>query len=121
MNDADLQAALAYWQDRLRLRDWHITAKHVHAMDLEGSLGETSHYFASRSARIRIVPQDQWTDDRTARFDGEDEESAIVHELLHCVFSGFRPDDWNSEQGELQHQAINAIAAALIEEHRRTA
>lgn len=118
MTDADLQACLAYWQPRLRLADWHIVAEFARGADLDGNVGDTALWWESRKAKIRIVPQNEWRSGRIPHHPLDDEEDTLVHELLHCAFSGFEEPP-STPEGKLQHQVINALAAALIEEHRR--
>lgn len=119
MTDEELQDLFAYWQRRLRLLDWHITLELVPALDLEDAHGDCNAFFASKSARIRLIRQSEWGSREVLKSPVDGIEQALVHELLHVHFAGFAPDNWNTLDGCLKHQVINILAAALIEEHRR--
>lgn len=117
MTDAELQDALRYWQRRLRLRDWHVIAETAHLADMDDAVGDTEFYWGSKRARIRIVPEQEYGVKRIPYSTVDGEEETLVHELLHLHFAGFAATSGSPKEA-LQHQAVNAIASALIEEHR---
>jgi hypothetical protein len=120
VTDDQLQEKLQYWQNRLRLRDWHITVRfaddHVLGHDIRGNCVAV---WSNKSAHINIRPKAIYPHHCFPANAIDDEEEALVHELLHVTFAGFEADDGTPED-DLQHQAINAIAVALVEENRRT-
>ena len=118
MTDAELQEKLEYWQKRLRLADWYITAKFVTVHELPDEIGNCKFDWETRSAVITLRHRDDWGPDYFPGAAVDDEEATLVHELLHCSFAGFT-EERDSVRDKLQHQAVNALSFALVEEHRQ--
>lgn len=120
MSNEELQEKLAYWQKRLRLRDWRITVKFasVHELGLNSG-GDCNADWETQSASIRVLPESDYNADWKQQSDVEGEEETLVHELLHCIFNPFEAKRETTEF-ILQHRAVNTLAFALVEEHRRT-
>jgi hypothetical protein len=119
VTDTELQAKLLYWQNRLRLRDWHITAAFSDIRKLAGCVGDSTVVWSSKSAHIRLMHEADYDPERLADSPIDGEEETLIHELLHCTFAGIRATD-HTPESDLQHQAITALSIALLEEHRRT-
>lgn len=119
MTDETLQALLRYWQGRLRLRDWEITAAFVRHTDLGPDVdAECRQVLSKKWARIVLLdPIDRQTrgDYRDAH---DDIERDLVHELLHC-YPAFDTDRIQKPKHERRVElTIHPLSTALIEEHR---
>lgn len=120
MTDAELQERLAYWQKRLKLSDWHITAEFGGGKVLQDKArGECISVWCSKSAHIYVRPESAYLDSYFPTNAVMGEEEALVHELLHVHFAGFAAEN-DTPEDDLQHQVIFALAVALVEENRRT-
>jgi hypothetical protein len=111
-----LQTLLDYWQSRLFLRDWDIKIELVRMsqMTSEECQGTCNFKVRNKAAFIQILSPIDYIDKRWV----QDVERTLVHELLHLHFGPLHlPDEWSINNAE--EQAINSIAKALIEEHRR--
>jgi hypothetical protein len=118
VTDDQLQERLQYWRVRLRLQDWHIIVRFADDHVLKDNVrGNCIAYWSSKSAHINIRPKAIYPYHCFPSNPVNDEEEALVHELLHVHFSGFEAEDGTPED-DLHHQAINALAVALVEEHR---
>ncbi len=113
-SDAELQACLAWWQERLGLRDWTIKAKITDELTCPTFLGENEYLPTNKCALIRIRPFDTFRNDWVAK---QLQELVLVHELLHCKIFQISPDKETIEMvvfNQLQHQLIEDMAKALI-------
>jgi hypothetical protein len=109
---AELDAALAYWQDVLNLRDWKVKATVSPRREMEeaGRDGECRVDEPARFARIWILhPEDRLAD---AVFH-QDHEEVLVHELLHIFFNPLNEMDDERISVHIE-QSINAIAEGLV-------
>ena len=110
----DLSALCAEWQARLRLQDWDIEVERVrHWRVGSASLGEVDVYRGKRTAKIRVLfPEDE----EPGSWPTNDEETTVVHELLHIHFDPLEPPniDWSSPVGIAIEQAVHALSVALV-------
>ena len=110
----DLSALCAEWQARLRLQDWDIEVERVrHFRVGEARLGEIEVLRSKRAAKIRVLfPEDE----EPGSWPTNDEETTVVHELLHIHFDPLEPPniDWSSPVGIAIEQAVHALSVALI-------
>jgi len=109
----DLQALLAHWQEKLRLRDWRIEIAYVpNLRSKDGTLcyGLCRPFADNKQAQIAI--RDPSTPLHESRNPTRVVEGTIVHELLHLHFAPFggrRPAEIVAEE-----QAVWAITEALM-------
>ncbi|MDP2307983.1 MAG: hypothetical protein Q8P18_18305 [Pseudomonadota bacterium] len=109
-----LDALVKEWAALLRLQDWDIEARYVHAKEMAAPEGhdqtEVSAQVSSdtnfKYARIRVLHRDELAEDLAPVM--YDVEHVVVHELLHLRF----PDT----EDEV---AINQTASALLTLKRR--
>jgi len=103
--------AIAKWQRRLRLADWHIyfAFKRRHDMLLDGQ-AEIKWEVRRKTAVMNLLDPIDYCADHVQK---QDHECSIVHELLHLHFASIH--EKTDELGELiEEQAINAISEALV-------
>lgn len=114
LTDKELNEKLAYWKELLGLQDWTIAISICRSSDmlLEGVEGETEYCHQIKTAIIRILDAIDYGN----RIVEQDQEKAIVHELLHCLFSAIDTDDVILDR--LHHQMIETIARALVSAKR---
>jgi hypothetical protein len=103
-----------YWRDRLGLRDWHIDIEYLENLE---ALAECCPLYSYRRARVALAAN-------MRRWDGEDVERTIVHELLHIhlgalgVGLGRGYDPQKMSKLVLCEQVINALAQCLVDRRR---
>lgn len=111
-----LRADLAYWQRRLRLRDWTITAKFVYESQLDNrsAVAETKVSLEECRADVRI----QHPDELKAIAYGPlpEPEVSLVHELLHVRLEPARLElaEGSSARPQLE-AAIDITARVLVD------
>ncbi|MCO7125105.1 hypothetical protein NIE88_04865 [Sporolactobacillus shoreicorticis] len=114
LTESNLQEKLKYWQERLRLRDWDITAKIVplSKMDHRDEAGKCEWNLESRFALIYVLSLDDYQNVGSPM--AYDMEQTLVHELLHLHFAPMDDDKYYMPI----EQAIESISKALVEESR---
>ncbi len=113
----DVRRLLRKWTRILRLLDWDIEVEVKRYHEMPHDLGRAHVNRAGKQARIELLdPFDfclacTWTD--------RDMEITLVHELLHVHL----PGDLDAGEGTsvMYEAGIDAIAQALVREHRRAA
>jgi hypothetical protein len=112
---AELDAAVAYWQKILRLQDWEVKAKIVRQLD---KCGDNTFKTASKKSLIRLLnPIDAVDWDFPL-----DHEKTLVHELLHLhlfhevLDKSFEVGTLNDT---LSEQAVECLSLALVELNRK--
>lgn len=98
MRLTQLQARCRYWQERLKLKDWVITLRWMTPEDGAADVGLCTWFTEESTATISIYKH-------------TDQESALVHELLHLCFDGHKPYEGYNMPQEI---AINKVAEALL-------
>lgn len=128
--DEWLEERCAYWQEVLRLQDWRIAVRFVHAYELsEGEETPAARVSMDRDPRhavVRVV----WPEeiDPHAEEIGvdplvRDAEVLLVHELLHlslALCDEAVPDDPPSIYEVGQEQHIQAMSRALVTLDRKS-
>lgn len=102
MTQREVQKHCRYWQNRLRLKDWHFKVSFVASFD-DDRVGDTEFLADTQSAEIYILKT------------GDDHEQILVHELLHLRFAIVHQD--NNPTFEF---AIDSTATALVALRRGT-
>jgi Zn-dependent peptidase ImmA (M78 family) len=95
----NLRDRAVYWRDRLNLREWAITVRWMVAKDGKENVGHCTWNTERLTAEIAMKRREP------------DQESTLVHELLHLVMQGhgnYEVYDVHTER------AINRIASALM-------
>lgn len=95
----DLQEHLAYWQERLNLREWTITARWDRCKEQGWCVWSSEEL----TAEVGIARH------------GRAKEETLIHELLHLVFEGHGPIHARTYNHHLE-RAINRTASALMKE-----
>lgn len=123
-NNKELNDCLRWWQDKLMLNDWIITAKLSEKMlDLDGLAveGLSECYYTTKTAYIDIVTKncvfeyiEKDKSDRNIKFC---HEHILLHELFHIMFPAF--ESKNPQMQDLyfdmtQHQLIESLAKTLL-------
>src|SRR5947209_1947282 len=111
-----LDALRRKWQKLLRLQDWRITSNFVNPEFLkeitgtELAVGACDAHVETKEARISVLGPEFWSDEDDPR--EQDVENTVVHELWHCHFAAFAPED---KATELQHeQTIEVITEVMM-------
>lgn len=98
-----LRQRLAYWQEVLKLTEWTITVKFGTPEEMMDESGHRCHglnFISVEELSSQIF------------LDRGDGEETLIHELLHVVFDGHRPQD--EPYDPLHERAINRTAAAFM-------
>jgi hypothetical protein len=106
-----LDCLIRKWQKILKLLDWTIKSNVLRGHEMNGNEGLCAVTFSRRMAFISIEDPN---DSSTAKEWGTDPEHVVVHELLHCYFHPFFPEDRDSVEYDLAEQAVDGIAGAFI-------
>ncbi len=113
-SETELQSALEFWQNKLRLRDWDISAKVVPISEFPDNLwhGDCCHLHGAMTAKIRIArPESDFPSNQLLEPDWED---TLVHELLHVIFSTIVADQGTPEV----ESVITRLAGAFVSLYR---
>jgi hypothetical protein len=112
-----LNARLAFWQQRLDLRDWKLSVVSSHPSELKPeTLGNIHWEKDTKTATIRVLSISDYQMACPAAL--EDMELTVVHELVHLTLSPLRSATTNRSDEE---HAVNQIAYALLKlERQRT-
>ncbi len=111
LTQEQLEERLAYWQEKLRLRDWIITAsiKRMSQFSQPDRAGEVFSSYDGKEAAIKLLdPEDHSYGDGFAPYDME---HVLVHELLHLHTGAIKAED---EYSLAEEQAIESIVSGLI-------
>lgn len=105
------------WKERLGLHDWvikFIPNCKAAEVDTGNSIGETVWQTTNKSAIIRIIANEEYSEEYIIPYDFE---KTLVHELLHIKFS-LIDKDINTYEGivteQARHQLIDDLARALV-------
>lgn len=98
MRLAEIRRVLPFWKSTLKLEDWTISVRHGTAAEMVDTVGLNF-----------IHPEEMKSEILLRR--GESEET-LIHELLHIVFDGDKPQD--GKYDVLHERAINRTAGALL-------
>ena len=114
-NQQELDNVLHWWQEKLFLQDWIISAKIVshNEFDLEDSCGENILTFESKTAVIHLLDMNLYPKDSPVKYC---QEKVLVHELLHCKYNFIQSTDSYSERylDCIEHQRLEEMAKTLI-------
>ncbi|WP_157800947.1 hypothetical protein [Bacillus solitudinis] len=113
LSQEELEERLAYWQEKLRLRDWIITIRIVREKEMDPNrAAEISWTLSKKMASVRILDPIDYPDGLMAM---QDMENSLVHELLHLHFAPIHEDAHDREHYEVfEEQAIESITHGLI-------
>ena len=110
-----LDEKIALWRERLKLRNWQISAQMVHRSDLPAkTLGGISWDKSKKSAVIWVLDPSEYRLPFHEIL--ADLELTIVHELVHLDLASL-PRGQASRTSE--EQAVDGIAKAMLELDRR--
>lgn len=115
---AAVQQCVAYWQERLSLRDWKVTVELVDADELTGGFGSTDWCANQHTAYMRIRRPEQFSLGHSGMHrDSYDQrvESTIIHELIHLLFFASTPPMSDTVPYNLFELALNSLAGALVD------
>lgn len=114
---AELDAALAYWQKVLRLQDWDIKIIFGRERDMcDPCLGEIITTPAKKMALIKILDPVDYSNPHYE----QDHEPTLVHELLHIHFNSIMDEIRDVDKVlhdrlyTQEESAIESIAKGLI-------
>jgi hypothetical protein len=97
MTIRQIRRLLPFWQDVLNLREWKISVRFGTSTEMTENVG--LNYYSVEELQSQIL---------LARGEGEE---TLIHELLHLVFDGHKPD--GGPYDPLHERALNRTAAAL--------
>jgi len=101
---------LAFWQQRLKLEDWHISVVQARRSELKPrTLGAISWDKKKKSATIYVMDIAEYQLPFEATLD--DMELTIVHELVHLELASLPRSEASRSTEE---HAVNGIADALL-------
>lgn len=102
---------LAIWQKRLKLEDWHISAKLVRTTELKPKTVGNIHWDTpTKTANIKVLAL---ADYKLSFQDAlRDMEFTVVHELVHLQLSSLPRSD--ASRGA-EERAVNQLTEALLE------
>ena len=114
-SQSQLDETLYYWQNKLFLNDWIITAEvaSLREIGLDDRCGENELDVEGKVSHIRILSADDFPDDYRLKIC---QEKILVHELLHCKLNLLSPDDsFESRFYDMfDHQRLEELAKTLI-------
>lgn len=117
MTQAELNRLCRKWQKRLRLEDWRIKVYRAAGLTQWGKISPDR---AAKTAIIYIRDQDKTplgTFDEDSGIDGEfaqDEETVLVHELMHLHTWPFDKTEEGTEGAIAVEVCVNLVAEALV-------
>lgn len=121
MTKADLEKLCREWQERLRLTDWQIELHHIPLLE---EFGTCVSHLSKKQAHLRIRDQSYALEECStvsASFDEEetmffrdDEETTLVHELLHLLIKPFDQTQVDSLEYKAMEFACTALSNALV-------
>lgn len=118
--DMWLLERLAYWQGRLRLQDWRISASFVRGYDIGNKLADSNTMRWKRHSIIRVAVDPLGETRIEVEALMHDPEVLLVHELLHVAFAAFDgPIEKDSTDDDAEEAVIHALSVALVELDRR--
>lgn len=105
----ELMECVRWWQHRLFLDGWIITANLVEPQDFinEDVCGECSFDMTNHCAVIRILEKRYYGEDRIMKYCAE---RILVHELLHCKYN------WLTNANSYEGKYVDATEHGLLEE-----
>ncbi len=115
LTQEELEQKCREWQAILKLRDWDVKPKIARYYD-EPNLGSCTWKLQKKMALINIQEHDDY--DHNLKWE-RDQETTLVHELLHLHFAPFDAEP-ETPQGLAQEQAIHATSTALVNLKRLT-
>lgn len=112
----ELDALLAWWQEKLFLQDWIINASVVSSkeFDLEDSAGENLMCVEQKMSTIHLLDASEAVKDSPVRFC---HEKILVHELLHCLYDLLDPAENSYTEKYLEmmdHARLEQMAKSLM-------
>lgn len=118
-SQTELNECLLWWQARLQLTDWIITARKVskHELDNPDDQGECLMIHSRKVAEILILNREDLPQDSVVntalRYC---EEEVLVHELLHLIYNWMQPPTTYEAiyLDEMEHQLLDTMARSLI-------
>ena len=114
MNAVLLDRMVRKWQRILRIEDWDLDVRIVHATELGNDTGLCERSAALRFARIRISEPSQLSP--STPWFHRDVEITLVHEMIHVLMPPDRSDEAYSLCAE---QGTDSLARALVALDRR--
>lgn len=100
MTIRQIRRLLPFWQDVLNLREWKITIRYGTAEEMSDNVG-LNYISVEELESLILLSRHQ-----------EDVEETLVHELLHLVYDGHKPQDWRYDA--MHERALNRTAKALV-------
>lgn len=109
---AELDEALAYWQDALRLRDWRLKAEISYRQDMldDEGVAACSPALENKCAHIALIHPSNFPDSPWP----QDHEQSLVHELLHLHTEPIMPTEYDEARDIANEQAIECISWGLV-------
>jgi hypothetical protein len=112
----DLAELCHDWQERLRIRNWNVLVARVPALE---DWANVSMHREKKNAVLNLRDQAAGLfsplDNRPIDSDfHDDEETSLVHELLHIVFCECEPRDHDSLEYKAFEFGIHTLAHALV-------
>ena len=110
----ELDSCLKWWQRKLGLENWVISATCVKQKKLDpGSEGENLLSFDNRESIIRLMRYEDYSKKSKFRVC---QEKVLVHELLHCIYCPIMPDKTYEAKflSIMSHQQLEQMAKTLI-------
>jgi len=110
MTQEELQTLCVQWQKTLRLQDWDVRLKLVRQREIPEKQGECAWLVSKKQATVKILdsidysPNLEWL---------QDQETTLVHELIHLHYAPIDHTEGLSEK--ILEQAVNSMALALVE------
>jgi hypothetical protein len=109
---SDVDACVAFWQERLRLQDWTIRVRVVSAQELGGRAnGDIEIDAASQTAVLRVLRLED--SDLPRRLARADQQYTVAHEMVHLYRFVQNDPGWRNEK------VIDTHTVALARKHRR--
>ncbi len=108
-NKRELNAGVKKWKKLLRLQDWTFTAALTPNRDINGHIAMCSVSIPRKHSFLHIGSTEK--DQAVAK---QCHEASLIHEMLHCHFESFRPDDEEAPlEYEMWEQAIDQLSVAF--------
>ncbi|MEK3887459.1 hypothetical protein [Bacillus sp. FSL K6-3431] len=119
LTQEQLQEKLVYWQEKLRLQDWILTARIARAREMNAEyVAQVNWNLSKKMATIYILDPIDYPDDCMG---DRDMENDLVHELLHLHLAPISEhfSENKAVYNTFEEQAIESIAFGLIQAERK--
>lgn len=121
LSQEQLEERLAYWQEKLRLRDWIVSVRKGSPKEVgDNASANIEAIYCNKTASILILHEKHFPSIDAEGFPALDMEWDLVHELLHLHTRLINKtnDEDSDNYCMFEEQAIESITRALLDLER---